>query len=467
MSKAKKFIKTSAIYFVGQMATKLIAMFLLPLYSNKFSPEQFGYFDLTNGVLSVIVPLFCLEIWSCVLRFIFDYKDLKGKYKIISNGLMILLTSISIYSVLFFITTRFWSFQYSGLMYLYGFALMFSYMYGGIARGLQKNITYMISGVIGSTSIILINIILIVGFNIGVETLFISGIISSILQVIIIEFKVKTIKNFKFKYFDKKILKQMVIFSYPLCINTVAFWLLTNFSRIPIVQYLGEAENGIFAMASRFAVILSLFVSIFNLAWQEMTFSMHKDNDRMQVYSKGLDLLLKVLGFAMILLLPFTKLAFTFLNQQYSDSLIIIPLYFLGTLASSYSAFLGNIFSAEKKNTTVFTSTIIGATLNVIIIYVTINIWGLQGVCLGLFLGFLATVAIRVFILNKKFGIKINYRTIVVLTIFYGITTLIFYLTGNLFNAIWLVFAGILSLFSFREYLIPLYHKLKLMIFKK
>lgn len=467
MSNSKKFLKTSAIYFVGQMATKLISLFLLPLYSNKFAPEQFGYFDLSNGVLSVIVPLFCLEIWSCVLRFIFDYQDLKGKYKIISNGLMILLTSITIYTVGFFITTRFWSFEFSTLIYLYGLTLMFGYMYGGIARGLGKNITYMVSGVFGSTTIILVNIILIVGFNMGVETLFISGIISSILQVIIIEFKIKTIKNFKFKYFDKKVLKQMIVFSYPLCINTIAFWILTNFSRIPIVQNLGEAENGIFGMASRFAIILSLFVGIFNLAWQEMTFSMHGDSDRMKVYSKGLDLLLKVLGFAMILLLPFTKIAFNFLNQQYSAALVIIPLYFLGTLASSYSAFLGNIFSAEKKNTTVLTSTIIGASLNIVIIYATINIWGLQGVCLALFLGFLATVIIRIVVLKKKFDVKVNYKTIAIITVLYGLTTLIFYLTGNIFNIIWLFIAGILSLFSFKEYLIPLYHKVKLMVSKK
>lgn len=453
MNKLEKFAKSTVIYFIGQMATKMISFCLLPLYSNRFSTENYGYFDLASSVLNVIVPLVCLEIWSCILRFMFDYQDEKNKYKVISNGLGIWCISLVVYSIGFLIAKLFFDIQFIGLIYLYGLVIMLQNLYGAIVRGLSKNWMYMISGVISSTAIIAVNIILILGFNMSAETLFISGIIGGMIQIIILEVSTKVLSKFYIRYFDKELLSKMICFSAPLCLNTIAFWLLNSYGRFPIMRYLGMEQNGIYAMANRFTTILSLFVTVFQLAWQELTFSIGNDDDREAYYSMGINLMLKFLGCCMLMLVPFTKLAFTLIGADYKAALAIIPMYYLGTLASSISAFLGSIFGAEKRNGVIMYSTIVAAAINVVVIQLTINSIGLHGVVLALFLGFFVNVIMRVVALKNYVGLKIDLRVFMILVILYAITTMMFYKTNLALNAVWLVILIVFSLFWFKDML--------------
>lgn len=462
MNKIAKFAKTSAIYFLGQVAVKIISFFLLPLYSDRFSTTDYGNFDYATAILNVVVPLVCLEIWSCILRYIFDYEEAEGKYGVVSNGLSIFLVSVAVYTVGFVVIRLFFAFEYATLIYLYGLTLMLQNLFGNIARGMGKNMMYMLSGVVSSTALIVINIILIVGFNRSVDTLFISGIISGLIQVVMLECSVKAIGHFRLRALDRSMIGSMLRFSGPLCVNTVAFWLLTSYSRLPIKEILGDGQVGIFGMASRFTVILSLFVSIFNMAWQELTFSIGNEEGRSNTYSHGIDLLLKFLGCGMLLLIPFTKVAFDLLiNEAYQEALDIIPLYYLGTLASSFSSFLGNIFSAEKRNGTIFFSTAAAALVNVSVIHLTIRPWGLQGVTLALCLGFFVNVLIRILFLRKQVDLKINVKFLVSLGVMFGASTLVFYLAGNIVNIVWFVLMGLFALYVFRDLLRMAWEKLK------
>lgn len=451
MNKVEKFAKSSMIYFIGQMATKMISFLLLPLYSNRFSTEDYGYFDYSSSILNVIVPLVCLEIWSCILRYMFDYKEEKEKYKVITNGLGIWGISVSIYTAGFIGLNIFLDIKFGGLIFVYGIVLMLQNLYCAIVRGLGKNWMYMASGVVSSTVIILVNIVLIVGLNRSTETLFISGIIGGITQILMLEYSTHVIANLHLCNIDKLLLKKMLRFSAPLCVNTVAFWLLNSYGRFPIKYYLGMEQNGIYAMASRFTVILSLFVTVFQLAWQELTYSIGNEKDRAIYYSKGINLLIRFLGCCMIMLLPFTKLAFTLINTEYKVALSIIPLYYLGTMASSVSVFLGSIFGAEKKNGIIMYSTLTAGIVNVIVIQFTIQKIGLQGVVLALFLGFLSNIIIRIIMLKRYVGLKLDVKILFVLSLLYIGTTYIFYSFNIAVNAVWLFVLALISFYLFKD----------------
>ena len=50
MSSTKKFFKSSMVYFMGNVLTKIISFFLLPLYTTRISTDEYGYFNTsTNG----------------------------------------------------------------------------------------------------------------------------------------------------------------------------------------------------------------------------------------------------------------------------------------------------------------------------------------------------------------------------------------------------------------------------------
>lgn len=153
----------------------------------------------------------------------------------------------------------------------------------------------------------------------------------------------------------------------------------------------------------------------------------------------------------MIMLLPFTKLAFTLINTEYKVALSIIPLYYLGTMASSVSVFLGSIFGAEKKNGIIMYSTLTAGIVNVIVIQFTIQKIGLQGVVLALFLGFLSNIIIRIIMLKRYVGLKLDVKILFVLSLLYIGTTYIFYSFNIAVNAVWLFVLALISFYLFKD----------------
>ena len=64
MSIIKNFLKSSSIYFLGQMLSKIIVVLLLPIYTKMITPSDYGYYDLVNTCINIISTLVYVEIWT-------------------------------------------------------------------------------------------------------------------------------------------------------------------------------------------------------------------------------------------------------------------------------------------------------------------------------------------------------------------------------------------------------------------
>ena len=71
-NRKKYLIKNTAILAIGNIATKLISFFLVPLYTNILTTEQYGIIDLLYTVCTVAYPIITLNISEAVLRFSMD-----------------------------------------------------------------------------------------------------------------------------------------------------------------------------------------------------------------------------------------------------------------------------------------------------------------------------------------------------------------------------------------------------------
>lgn len=88
----KYLFKNTAIFVIGNFATKLISFFLVPLYTNALTTEQYGAADLVTTVCTVLGPVLILNISEGVMRFALD-KD-ADHAKIMSVGLVTLALAI-------------------------------------------------------------------------------------------------------------------------------------------------------------------------------------------------------------------------------------------------------------------------------------------------------------------------------------------------------------------------------------
>ena len=129
MEKIKNYIKTAFVYFVGNVFSKLIAFFLLPLYTNRLTPSVMGEFDYAVTLLSFIAPICFFQIWDAMFRFSFDYEDEVQKKKVISNAFTVTFIGMGIYSIVYFFLNRIVKFNVSMLVYIYGLMIALNYLY--------------------------------------------------------------------------------------------------------------------------------------------------------------------------------------------------------------------------------------------------------------------------------------------------------------------------------------------------
>ncbi len=456
-----KFIKSSGIFFVGTVMTKLISFLLLPLYTSYISPDEYGAYDLGLTYIMFFGSVLYFDIWSGIMRFMYDFNG-DDRKKPISSGIAIFLCSTIMYSATLAAVLPHLHLRYPVLLALYGVLMNGQTLVGYIARGYEKNVLYTAAGIVSSFVTVIFNIILLVGLKMDYSALIIASCIGYLTNILIIVIGIREPGAFSLKYFNYKIFKDMFIFSLPLCVNSVAYWFLTSYNRIVVDAQLGAAVNGYYAIAGRFGSMITLFTTCFQMAWQELSFSKTARNDSLdEFYTAAINNYIKCMCAGLLILIPMIYIIYPIMvNESYDVGKTLIPLYLFGTILSTISSFLGNAFTAIKKNNLLFWTMAIGSVANVICIHLLINVVGMQASNISLAVGFFVSCLARVLIFGKHIKIKIEYRNIAVLLVSIVIVAIAYRSELLWLNIIALCFAVLVSLLIFRKLLKAMLHEL-------
>lgn len=403
MISVKGFLKSAGTYFLGNVMTRLISFFLLPIYTKFLPPEDLGYFDVATSYLNILVPVLCLEVWAAMMRHLYDYEDRENKERVIFNGFVIFSASVFVYVAGFVAVGILTDLKCAVLVCLYGIGLMLQNVYSYLARGSGHNQAFAVSGIVSSLVNSVSNIVMILVFDMRLESLFLAMILGLFVQFCILEGRVHALSAIRFRYFDFSLIRSMVRFGIPLCLNTACYWCLSGYNKIAVSNVLGLSASGIYAAAGKFTMMVAIFANCFSLAWQEMVYSVGNDEEnKPKLYSTALNYCAVLLLFAVCLIVPAVKLVFPiFINEQYAEAYHYIPIYMFGSAISTFSSFLGNIFGAEKKNGSLFYTTVVAAVVNIALFHLLVGTMGLQAANIGFAAGYVASIALRIFELKR------------------------------------------------------------------
>lgn len=458
-----KFVKTSGIYFIGTVMQKLITFFLLPIYTAYIKPADLGTYDASVAYITFLCSVLFLDIWSGIMRFAFEYKGDERK-KPINSGLAIFGCSVLLYSFIMLIAGTVFHVPYILYMYFYGLLMNCQVLMGYLARTYQKNALYATSGLIASFTTVAFNIIFIAGFKMDYSALFISACIGYLLNIIILGRGIKIHKIISIKSFEMKIFKRLFWFSIPLCMNSVAYWFLTSYNRVAITGVLGADANGMYTIAAKFGSFISLFTTCFNMAWQEISYSMEASENRNteSFYTKALNSYIKFMGMGIAILIPAIYVIFPIMiNDAYAPGKELIPYYLLGTIASSVSAFLGNVFTAIKKNNILFFTTVLGSVVNVVTVHILLPTVGIQGASMALFLGFFINIVIRIKVLTKEVSVHMDWKFLSFYVVWISLIVVVYNTQGMAVNLLCASIGVMITLYVFRDMISQILKSLK------
>lgn len=439
-------IKTTVIYFIGQMSSRFLTVLLLPLYTNHIRTEAYGYFDIVQIYLNVAVPFFFFEIWSALLRFALEEKRKEEKAKIITNCIAICSGSALLFCGLYYIFQYFVNIEYSGYVIIYAITWMIQLMSMSICRGFQDNIGYAISGIIGVLAVSVFSLLGVFVFKWEIETLFISNIISFVLQSIFVLIRTRYYRYIKVSLLRKKVLYQLLRFSIPLSINTIFYWLLNSVNRVIIVENLGYGANGVYSVANKLGNIVSALVAIFMLSWQEMIYKLeYKDKNEIQeMYDSEFGIVKRMLMLGVIALIPITNIFFDILiGNDYKEVFsLILPMYFM-VFVTSLNAFIDVVYSAVHDTKSLLYVKVISGITNLLFMLLLVKKLGLFASPIAIIFAQIVALISNIVFLKPYLKIRIGYKYIAASCGLFIISSWIYLNFNKLINFIWLIILGI------------------------
>ena len=457
MAKSMEFLKTSIIYLLGNTFTKLLSFLLLPLHTANINPADFGFYNITTSALSVIVPFCAIEIWTGVLRFMLDYQNPLDKQRTIFTGFSLFGVSTGLIVIIYGVLKVCCSIPFLEWICLYAIVQTLNYIYLSIVRGYGKNALYAFSGMVCSVVSFILNVVLILGFHMGVEAIYIAFIIGMMAQDILIESKVHALKCLSPKMFNKNVFRTICLFCLPLSFNTICYWFSNGYNSVAISSHLGLSENGIYSVAVKFGSVLTLLTTCFTLALQEMIYKESKKEGKGLFYSKTINYYFKFIAISILFIIPAVKIVFPlFVHETYASSLSVVPLYFLGSIVGNYAIFIGNYFLSEKRTHPVTITLLIAGVLNFILVNLLIDKYGLQAANISLLIAYAVAGIIRLYLFNKQIPIHFDIKFLGVFAVLYLGTSYIFTNAGNLINILWAILMCGVFFYYFKELLMPI-----------
>ncbi len=250
------------------------------------------------------------------------------------------------------------------------------------------------------------NVLLLVVFHLGVEGIFISGVISSAATFVLL---LPTIKRNLLVEIKSTLWKALMKFGLPSIPAGLAGMMLQVVDR-PILKALtNDATVGIYQANYRLGIFMMLIVSMFDYAWKPFIFSIEKNEEEAkQIFSRVLTyftlLMASVFLFITFFIDSIVRISIfghRIINELYWSGLEIVPIVLLGYVFLGIATTFSAGIYIKKKTHYNPPITITAAILNVAANFILIPILGIAGAAWATFIAYFV-MAMMTYVMTQR-----------------------------------------------------------------
>ena len=405
--RANYLIKNTVIFTIGNLATKFISFFLVPLYTNTLSTTEYGTVDLVSTICNVLAPIMILNISESVMRFSLDREA--DYSQILSIGILIYFFSLILGLLIFPINSLVpLTDEYS--IYIYFNTVMYagSQLFLCYLRGKERLAAYAIGGVIQTLTLACFNIFFLLNLKLGIHGYFLSMILSSAITMFYAGVSGKVWTVIYHFSINKNLFMQMVKYSIVLIPNTFMWWIMNASDRIMVTAIVGAAANGIYAISYKLPTLVSTFTGIFNQAWSYSAIKEEGSEDEVEFNNKVLNTLISfsmLVGIGLLTVAkPFLKLYVSF---AYFEAWRYIPFLTIGCIYLTLGTFMATSYTVHKDRFGYLFSAMFGAVFNIALNFWLIPAIGVYGAAIATCVSYIAVFVFRAIHTKKYIRYKI------------------------------------------------------------
>ena len=360
----------SVIYGLGGIVSRLLAVFLLPLYTRYLDRADFGAVGMIVAMTAVLVTVLRLGISSAFFRFYFDSREPAQRRLVVRTSFWFTMASATLGLVagvaLAAPLAEVLGVDDANLVRA-GFVAVWAQMnyeqLTALFRVEERSTAYVLASLANIAVTVGATVLLVVALEKGA----IGVIVGSFTGTLVVYLALLAVHREQLGLqFSRPLLREMNRFGIPLVPAALAL-ILVNFSdRFFLVHLDGLAEVGLYEIGVRIASAMVLLLTAFRLAWPAFAYSIEDDDEAKQTYSFVLTYLVLIaswLALALGMLAPWLVRLLT--QPQFYAGQRVVPLLAFGVVA--YAAYIVMAIGVGRAKRTQFNWAITGvaAALNV------------------------------------------------------------------------------------------------------
>lgn len=304
----------SLVFMLGTMLSKLTSFIMLPIYTRHLTPADYGVLELLQMSIDVVGMLAGMSIASAVFRFYPDQDSEADRRKLVStasvgiaglaavSGIIGLAASGPLaalvlpgvpaahYFRIFFIIYILNAVEHVPLLYL---------------RAQNRSVSVVAVNLVKLIAMLSLNIYFVVHLRMGVAGVLYSNLIASGMTAIVLS--THLFRRVGIGFAAGKF-GTMARYGYPLAVGAGANFFLVFSDRFFLNYYGTTADVGIYALAYKFAFVLSAFAfTPFMMAWSPQRFVVARQPEGRDIFRRVflyVNLLLGGMGLTIALVAP-------------------------------------------------------------------------------------------------------------------------------------------------------------------
>lgn len=404
-------LKSNFFLLLQPFASKVVAYFVIPIYTLCLSPAEYGYVEyiLTIGIF--FKTFISMSTSSSFWKFITDKNN--WDYKVVVFNILLIPIVLGVFIILIYL----WICYFVGKADLFNHNILIYFLSETIA------IIYLITNLLIRHRFVMLHFVMIticyiitfVGFNylfvyywdLKSNGVFYSYLFSNIF-VGLLCLNILT-NSIRFK-FDWKLTKEIIKYSFPLMLSNIVVIIMLFSNKLIIRYFAGDYDLGIFSYGYKYGSVLKSFIfDCFFIIWNPIRWSVFRKSNYKEVFNiltKCYYVLCPLMSMCVITIIYYVAKSLT-LDVEYMRGIVLMPFISISTMLWGiyYFAITGLLLIDKTK--IIFYITLCVTLLNVIMNLVLAK-EGYVGACIAMFISNFILLLLGQYFNNKHFDVGIK-----------------------------------------------------------
>ncbi|MBA3986707.1 MAG: oligosaccharide flippase family protein [Flavobacteriales bacterium] len=384
----------SLIYGFSGILSRFIGVFLTPIYTRVYSPDDYGIIGILGNGFILISILLVFSLDNSTARWFYDTENNQERKKIINSWLYFYLLASLFMAIFIFATSEYWAIQLldgypegSYLIKLLAISLpllVWPTVSVNILRFERKAKQAVFLSLFQSLVLIGLNVLFVLILRKGVQGVYYAQLAGAVLTLPLSLYFLRSWLG-KPQWFNLRIFKDMIKYAIPFVPASLGYWAVNLSGVFFVNEYLPKSEVGLYQIGISIAALAGLATTAFQQAWSPFAFSILNHSDSKDVYAASLQLYVFIVGLICTIISVFAYEALVLLTTpQYYNAAIVASILTFNYFLMGLSNIAGLGASIAKKTAPLGLINLISAVLLVCLNFIFIPFLGKEGAAISI-----------------------------------------------------------------------------------